>query len=74
MEYRPPPAALAGSQQAQDIVNANLSQQRTTQEEVLATLQAANELHRQSVLHQKDVADSVKALREKGILKALGLE
>lgn len=73
-EYKPPPLAAAGSQQAQDIVNANLTNQRTTQEEVLATLQASKELHRESVAYQKEVADAMKALREKGLLKALGLE
>lgn len=58
-ETRLPPSALRGSTEAQNVINANLSRQTSVEEEVLSVLIANKELHQQSVIYQKAVADAM---------------
>lgn len=74
LEFKPPPAALAGTQAAQDIINANISQQLSVEQEMLAVLIASKTEAQEQTKLQKTMADAWDRLTKAGTIKAIGME
>ncbi len=73
-EYKQPTTAAFGTQQAQDIINANVMQRVSIEQEILAVMQAARQESIEQTRIQKEIAESTARLRQKGVLRVLGLE